>query len=207
MASEKAPALSEDDALAMEAAAKAPRAKTRATHEDRKGLVIVHTGKENGSAAFGMILRSDVYDTPCAVVNFIKGGMSSGARDLTLAKLSGFCAFQPMGESTTSAIQHKSRDTEMAQAAWDEAKELIRDPADAMVLPDEINIAIRNDFFVDAAEVMALLRGEEPEITDVVLIPKSAYNNLIEATNLLTQMELVGRPFRSGIKAQINTEH
>ncbi len=187
---------------------KAARDKIMATKTDKKGLVIVHTGKGKGksSAAFGMIFRCIAHDMQCAVVQFIKGAMSTGERDLILGKFQGICAFHTMGEGFTWETQDKSRDIEMAQAAWAKAKELIRDPANHMVLLDEINIALRYDY-IDVAEVVAFLGTEKPEMTHVVLTGRNAKDELIELADLVTEMELIKHPFRSGIKAQIGVEY
>tara|TARA_R110002124_G_scaffold233235_5_gene398314 strand:- start:2959 stop:3567 length:609 start_codon:yes stop_codon:yes gene_type:complete len=187
---------------------KAARDKIMATKTDQKGLIIVHTGKGKGksSAAFGMIFRCIAHDMQCAVVQFIKGGMSTGERDLILAKFSDTCAFHTMGEGFTWETQDRTRDTEMAQAAWEKAKDLIRDPANAMVLLDEINIALRYDY-LDINEVTTFLTEEKPEMTHVVLTGRNAKDELIEVADLVTEMELIKHPFRSGIKAQIGVEY
>lgn len=187
---------------------KVARDKIMATKTDQKGLIIVHTGKGKGksSAGFGMIFRCIAHDMQCAVVQFIKGGMSTGERDLILAKFSDTCAFHTMGEGFTWETQDRTRDTEMAQAAWEKAKELIRDPANKMVLLDEINIAIRYDY-VDIADVVTFLAQEKPPMTHVVLTGRNAKDELIEIADLVTEMELVKHPFRSGIKAQIGVEY
>lgn len=186
---------------------KAARDKIMATKTGEKGLVIVHTGKGKGksSAAFGMIFRCIAHGMPCAVVQFIKGAMSTGERDLILSRFSDLCQFHTMGEGFTWETQDKTRDTEMAQAAWEKAKELIRDPANRMVLLDEINIAIRYDY-VNIADVVAFLRDEKPPMTHVVLTGRNAHEDLIELADLVTEMELVKHPFRSGIKAQVGVE-
>ena len=186
---------------------KIARDKIMATKTDKKGLVMVHTGKGKGksSAAFGMIFRHIAHGMPCAVVQFIKGGMSTGERDLILSKFADECAFHTMGEGFTWETQDKTRDTEMAMAAWEKAKELIRDPANSMVLLDEINIAIRYDY-VPITDVVAFLRDEKPEMTHVVLTGRNAHTDLIEIADLVTEMELIKHPFRSGIKAQIGVE-
>lgn len=186
---------------------KAARDKIMATKTDQKGLIIVHTGKGKGksSAAFGMIFRCIAHGMKSAVVQFIKGGMSTGERDLILRSFSDICEFHTMGEGFTWETQDKSRDTEMAQAAWARAKELIRDPSNKMVLLDEINIAIRYDY-VDIADVVAFLAEEKPPMTHVVLTGRNAHDDLIEIADLVTEMELVKHPFRSGIKAQIGVE-
>ena len=186
---------------------KVARDKIMATKTEEKGLVIVHTGKGKGksSAAFGMIFRCIAHGFPSAVVQFIKGGMSTGERDLILERFSDLCQFHTMGEGFTWETQDKSRDIEMAQAAWAKAKDLIRDPANRMVLLDEINIALRYDY-LDVAEVVAFLRQEKPPMTHVVLTGRNAKDELIEVADLVTEMELIKHPFRSGIKAQAGVE-
>ena len=186
---------------------KAARDKIMATKTDQKGLIIVHTGKGKGksSAAFGMIFRCIAHGMPSAVVQFIKGGMSTGERDLILDRFSDLCQFHTMGEGFTWETQDKSRDIEMAQAAWAKARELILDERNAMVLLDEINIAIRYDY-VDVAEVVSFLAEHKPPMTHVVLTGRNAHEELIEAADLVTEMELVKHPFRAGIKAQKGVE-
>ncbi|MDA9789786.1 cob(I)yrinic acid a,c-diamide adenosyltransferase [Amylibacter sp.] len=186
---------------------KAARDKIMATKTDKKGLVIIHTGKGKGksSAAFGMIFRCIAHDMKCGVVQFIKGGMSTGERDLILGRFTDICSFHTMGEGFTWETQDKTRDIEMAQAAWEKAKELIRDEKNHMVLLDEINIALRYDY-IDVNEVVTFLVEEKPEMTHVVLTGRNAKEELIEIADLVTEMELVKHPFRSGIKAQIGVE-
>ena len=93
----------------------------------------------------------------------------------------------------------------MAQKAWAKAKELISDESITMVLLDEINIALRYGY-IDVAEVAAFLENEKPYMTHVVLTGRNAAEPLIEIADLVTEMELVKHPFRSGIKAQIGVE-
>ena len=186
---------------------KAARDKIMATKTDKKGLIIVHTGKGKGksTAAFGMIFRHIAHGFPCAVVQFIKGGMSTGERDLITGRFSDLCQFHTMGEGFTWETQDKARDMEMAAAAWEKSKELIRDEKNQMVLLDEINIALRYDY-IPIAEVVEFLVNEKPDMTHVVLTGRNAKEDLIEIADLVTEMELVKHPFRSGIKAQIGVE-
>ena len=139
------------------------------------------------------------------MVQFIKGGMSTGERDLILSRFSDICAFHTMGEGFTWETQNRERDIEMAQAAWAKARELIRDETNRMVLLDEINIALRYDY-LDIAEVVRFLTEEKPAMTHVVLTGRNAREELIEIADLVTEMELIKHPFRSGIKAQIGVE-
>ncbi|QBK31352.1 cob(I)yrinic acid a,c-diamide adenosyltransferase [Roseitalea porphyridii] len=186
---------------------KAARDKIMATKTDEKGLIIVHTGKGKGksTAAFGMIFRHIAHGRKCAVVQFIKGGMQTGERDLIERHFADLCEFHTMGEGFTWETQDKRRDMEMAQAAWAKAKELIADPSNTMVLLDEINIALRYDY-VDVGEVVAFLRDAKPPMTHVVVTGRNAKDELVDLADLVTEMELVKHPFRAGIKAQIGVE-
>jgi len=73
------------------------------------------------------------------------------------------------------------------------------------VLLDEINIALRYDY-LDIDEVVNFLLNEKPEMTHVVLTGRNAKPELIEAADLVTEMNLVKHPFRDGIKAQPGVE-
>ena len=186
---------------------KAARDKMMATKEGEKGLVIVHTGAGKGksSSGFGMILRCIAHGMPCAVVQFIKGAWETGERRLLEGHFSDLCQFHAMGEGFTWETQDRSRDIAMAQAGWEKARELIRDPAIRMVLLDEINIALRYDY-LDVAEVVRFLVEEKPPMTHVVLTGRNAKAEVIEIADLVTEMTLVKHPFRSGIKAQKGVE-
>jgi cob(I)alamin adenosyltransferase len=186
---------------------KAARDKIMATKTDEKGLIIVHTGKGKGksTAAFGMIFRHIAHGIPCAVVQFIKGGMATGERELIQKHFADVCQFHTMGEGFTWETQDRERDVAAAQAAWAKAKELIRDERNKMVLLDEINIALRYDY-ISTAEVIAFLKADKPEMTHVVLTGRNASEELIDIADLVTEMELVKHPFRSGVKAQIGVE-
>ena len=186
---------------------KQARDKIMSTKTDEKGLVIVHTGKGKGksSAAFGMIFRCIAHQLPCAVVQFIKGGMDTGERNLVTAHFGDICQFHTMGEGFTWETQDRERDIAAATAAWEKAKELIRDERYHMVLLDEINIALRYGY-IPLDEVIAFLETKKPEMTHVVLTGRNAADELIEIADLVTEMALVKHPFRSGIKAQIGVE-
>ncbi|MEM9430333.1 MAG: cob(I)yrinic acid a,c-diamide adenosyltransferase [Pseudomonadota bacterium] len=197
-----------DDARHAEKMAKkkAARDKIMATKTEEKGLVIVHSGKGKGksSAAFGMIFRCIAHGMPCAVVQFIKGGMETGERTLITERFGDLCQFHTMGEGFTWETQDKSRDIEMARAAWEKSKSLIADPSLRMVLLDEINIALRYDY-LDLGDVLEAIAAK-PAMTHVVLTGRNAKEELIEAADLVTEMELVKHPFRSGVKAQAGVE-
>lgn len=187
---------------------KAARAKLMATKTERKGLIIVHTGNGKGksSSGFGMIMRAIGHGMPCAVVQFIKGGWDTGEKRILTQHFANECQFHVMGEGFTWDTQDRERDIAAASAAWEKAKELIRNPEIKLVLLDEINIALRYDY-LDIDAVVEFLLTEKPEMSHVVLTGRDAKAELIEAADLVSEMTEIKHPFNtSGIVAQKGIE-
>ncbi|MFP3615458.1 30S ribosomal protein S8, partial [Paraburkholderia sp. SIMBA_050] len=76
------------------------------------------------------------------VVQFIKGAIPSG-EEMFLQRFSEECEFHVMGEGYTWETQDRARDVAKAEAAWDIARRMLRDPAIGLVLFDELNIALK----------------------------------------------------------------
>ena len=186
---------------------KEARDKLMATKTEEKGLIVVHTGAGKGksSSGFGMIMRCIAHQMPCAVVQFIKGTWRTGERDFLEQRFAENCIFVVSGEGFTWETQDRARDIAAAQAGWEKAKELIRNPEIQFVLLDEINIALRYDY-LDIDEVVEFLLTEKPPMTHVVLTGRNAKEELVAAADLVTEMTLVKHPFREGIKAQKGVE-
>ena len=186
---------------------KEARDKLMATKTEEKGLIVVHTGAGKGksSSGFGMIMRCIAHQMPCAVVQFIKGTWRTGERNFLEQRFAEDCIFVVSGEGFTWETQDRARDIAAAEAGWEKAKELIRNPEIQFVLLDEINIALRYDY-LDIDEVVEFLLTEKPPMTHVVLTGRNAKEELIAAADLVTEMTLVKHPFRDGIKAQKGVE-
>jgi len=186
---------------------KAARDKMMESKTAEKGLIMVHTGAGKGksSSGFGMIMRCIAHGMPCAVVQFIKGNWETGERTFLRERFAEECKFVVSGEGFTWETQDRERDIAAARAGWDQAKALILDPSIRFVLLDEINIALRYDY-LDIDEVVAFLLEQKPAMTHVVLTGRNAKPELIEAADLVTEMNLVKHPFKEGIKAQPGVE-
>ena len=184
---------------------KEARDKIIATKTIEKGLLIVHTGKGKGksTAAFGLVFRALGNGMKVAIVQFVKGRWQTGER-VALDKFGDQVTIATMGEGFTWETQDRSRDIAAAKAAWEKAKALIMDDEHQMVVLDELNIVLRYDY-LDAAEVVAALEARPP-MKHVVVTGRNAKDELIEAADLVTEMEQVKHPFRSGVKAQKGIE-
>ena len=184
---------------------KAARDRILATKTIEKGLLIVHTGKGKGksTAAFGLVFRALGNGMKVGIVQFVKGKWQTGER-AALEKFGDQVTTNTMGEGFTWETQDRARDIAAARAAWEKAKALIMDDEHQMVVLDELNIVLRYDY-LDAAEVLAVLKGRPP-MKHVVVTGRNAGDALIEAADIVTEMEQVKHPFRSGVKAQRGIE-
>jgi cob(I)alamin adenosyltransferase len=173
--------------------------------QEEKGLVIVYTGAGKGktTAAFGMALRCIGHGMKVAIVQFIKGAIDT-AEERVLKGFGEQVVFLRMGEGYTWETQDRERDTAFARKAWAAAAEFLRDPAYAMVILDEFNIALQHDY-VQLADVLPVLQARPP-MQHVVITGRGANKELIEAADLVTEMGQMKHPFRKGVKAQKGVE-
>jgi cob(I)alamin adenosyltransferase len=176
-----------------------------AAAQEERGLLIVFTGAGKGktTAALGMALRCIGHGMKVAVVQFIKGAIDT-AEERVLKSFGEQVVFLRMGEGYTWETQDRARDTEFARRAWDAAAGFLRDPAYAMVILDEFNIALHQEY-VPVADVLPVLRARPP-MQHVVITGRSAKKELLEEADLVTEMGQVKHPFRKGVKAQKGVE-
>jgi cob(I)alamin adenosyltransferase len=170
-----------------------------------KGLLIVHTGTGKGksTAAFGLALRMLGRGQRVGVVQFIKGAWHSAERD-ALARFGDQLVWHTMGEGFTWETQDRARDVAAAERAWGKARDLMADPNLAMLILDELNIALRYDY-LDLAAVIAALKTR-PAGLHVVVTGRNAKPELVAAADLVTEMTLVKHHFAAGVKAQAGIE-
>jgi cob(I)alamin adenosyltransferase len=184
---------------------KEARDKIIATKTLEKGLLIVHTGKGKGksTAAFGLVFRALGNGMKVAIVQFVKGKWQTGER-VALEKFGDQVTINTMGEGFTWETQDRARDVAAARTAWEKAKTLISDGEHQLVVLDELNIVLRYDY-LDTAEIVAELKARPPG-KHVVVTGRNAKDELIEAADLVTEMEQIKHPFRAGVKAQKGIE-
>jgi len=184
---------------------KAARDKIMAGKTIERGLLIIHTGKGKGksTAAFGMVFRHIGHGMRAGVIQFVKGSWGTGERTV-LEKFPELVTIKAMGEGFTWETQDITRDIAHARAGWEEAKRMIADPSYKMVMLDELNIVLRYDY-LPLQEVLEVLKNR-PADKHIVVTGRNAKEELIEIADLVTEMELIKHPFRSGVKAQAGIE-
>jgi cob(I)alamin adenosyltransferase len=170
-----------------------------------KGLLIVHTGTGKGksTAAFGLTLRMLGRGKRVGVVQFIKGAWHSAERD-ALETFGDQVSWHTMGEGFTWDTQDLKRDVAAAERAWAKARELMADPTFALIILDELNIALRYDY-LNLASVVAELSARRNDL-HIVVTGRNAKPELVAAADLVTDMSLVKHHFAAGVKAQPGIE-
>ncbi len=173
--------------------------------KEERGILIVFTGAGKGktTAALGMVLRCLGHGMKVAIVQFIKGAIDT-AEQRALRDFGDRVTFLRLGEGYTWETQDRERDTKVALEAWGRAVEYLQNPEYAMVVLDELNIAVQHEY-IDAAQVLAAVRNR-PVMQHVVITGRGAKPELLDAADLVSEMKMVKHPFRKGIKAQKGVE-
>ncbi|MGV8898874.1 MAG: cob(I)yrinic acid a,c-diamide adenosyltransferase [Burkholderiaceae bacterium] len=169
------------------------------------GVIVVNTGNGKGksSSGFGMVIRAMGHGMHVGVVQFIKGAMSTGEEQF-LRRFPDEVSFHAMGEGYTWETQNRERDIEKAQAAWEQGKRFLNDPAIGLVLFDELNIALKYNYLNVHQVIDDLL--SRPQMQHVVITGRGAPPELIEIADTVTEMQVIKHAFKEGIAAQAGVE-
>jgi len=184
---------------------KTAKDKLLATKTKVGGLLVVHTGKGKGktTAAMGIVARCIGHGKRVGIVQFVKGSWETGER-VVLEAFPELVTITAMGEGFTWETQDRARDIQAANAAWVRAKQMIEDPDLFLVLLDEINIVLRNDY-IDINQVVEYL-AKKPANKHVICTGRNAKQELIDMADLVTEMTEIRHHFRNGYKAQAGIE-
>jgi len=169
-----------------------------------RGVVIVNTGNGKGksTAGFGMIARALGHGMKVGIVQFIKGSFSTGEE--AFFRRFPEVSYHVMGDGFTWDTQDKERDIASATAAWQKACELLQDASIAVVLLDELNIALKLKY-IQLEDVLSALRNR-PAHQHVVITGRGAPDALIEFADTVTEMNLLKHAYHAGVKAQNGVE-
>ena len=169
----------------------------------KKGLLIVFTGNGKGktTASLGMALRTIGHGQKVAIIQFIKGGWTTG-EEKALKNLSSNISWHALGEGFTWETQDRIRDEELVKYAWKIAKKFILDESYKLVILDEINIATKLGY-LSQKEIITFIKSLRNRKNHIVLTGRGASESIINEADLVTEMKLIKHPFKDqGIKAQ-----
>ena len=179
------------------------QAKRLQERKAKKGLLIVFTGNGKGktTASLGMALRTIGHGHKVAIIQFIKGGWTTG-EEKALKNLSSNISWHSLGEGFTWETQDRVRDEELVKEAWQVAKTYITNGSYKLVILDEINIATKLGY-LSSEEIIAFIKSISDRKNHIVLTGRGASESIINQADLVTEMKLIRHPFKEqGIKAQ-----
>ena len=174
----------------------------------KKGLLIVFTGNGKGktTASLGMALRTIGHGYKVAIIQFIKGGWTTG-EEKALKNLSSNISWHALGEGFTWETQDRIRDEKLVQEAWQLAKKYIKNESYKLIILDEINIATKLGYLA-SDEIIKFLKSLKNRKNHIVLTGRGASESIIDYADLVTEMKLIRHPFKEqGIKAQKCVEY
>tara|TARA_B100000941_G_C28370556_1_gene481901 strand:- start:137 stop:832 length:696 start_codon:yes stop_codon:yes gene_type:complete len=169
----------------------------------KKGLLIVFTGNGKGktTASLGMALRTIGHGYKVAIIQFIKGGWTTG-EERALKSLTTNVSWHALGEGFTWETQDRIRDEELVKRAWEVAKTYILDNSYKLIILDEVNIATKLGY-LSTEEIIKFIKNLKNRKNHIVLTGRGASDSIINFADLVTEMKLVRHPFKEqGIKAQ-----
>lgn len=166
----------------------------------KRGLLIVFTGNGKGktTAALGCAFRALGYRCRVCMIQFIKGPLRSG--ELRSAEeFGGRMEIHPMGKGFIWNEKDSERNRGVALRGWNFAKSALNSPDFDIVILDELTYLVKFGL-IPESEVLAVLGGR-PKNLHVIVTGRDATPSLVEAADMVTEMNEIKHPLREGVKA------
>jgi cob(I)alamin adenosyltransferase len=170
-----------------------------------KGLLIVNTGNGKGktTAALGQAFRAIGHSKKVCVIQFIKGSKTYGEL-LAVEKYKDLIDIFVTGNGYIWQSDDVEVDQACAMKGWQLAKQKLNSSEYFMVILDELTYLMTFGFL----EIDVILNDikQKREDLHVVVTGRNAPVKLIEAADLVTEMQEVKHPYRMGVMAQEGIE-
>lgn len=171
----------------------------------RRGRILVNTGDGKGktTAALGTAFRAAGHGQNVAIVQFMKGKWTYGEIFAIQRFPNIFLARN--GTGFTWLKDGLDEDRDLAATAWELCKELAASHDYDLLVMDELNYVL--DYgFLDVDDVVRFLQSEKPEELSVIITGRRAKQEIIDAADTVTEMQVVKHAFRTGTRAQKGIE-
>ena len=175
-----------------------------AAAQEERGIVIVFTGNGKGktTAAFGTVTRAVGHGKKAAVVQFIKGTLPNGERNLLEPH---GVEFQVMATGFTWNTQDRESDTAACLAVWEHGRRMLADESLDLVLLDELTYMVAYDY-LPLEEVLTALRNR-PAHQTVIITGRGCHREITELADTVSELRPVKHAFDAGIKAQMGIDY
>ncbi|MDO8570828.1 MAG: cob(I)yrinic acid a,c-diamide adenosyltransferase [Candidatus Daviesbacteria bacterium] len=165
-------------------------------------MVIVYTGNGKGktTAALGLILRSSGYGKKILLIQFIKNSFSGELKSLKKIKgvkvIRGGRGYVGIMGDKLSLEEHKK----VAQKTLKKLSHEIKSGNWDLIVADEILGALTGKL-IKLADVLEIIK-KKPENLDLVLTGRGTPKEIINLSDLATEMKEIKHPFKSGKMAK-----
>lgn len=179
--------------------------------KQKKGYVHVYTGDGKGktTAAMGLSLRALGQGKKVNITMFTKGGDNYG-------EIKAFNKLQPdlrknltINQAGLDRIVYTKNETEedkkIMQQGWENAKKIINSGETDVVVLDEINIAVDLNI-IDEKDVLDTIKNK-PENVEIVMTGRNAHKNIIDAADLVSNIQAVKHYYNRGVMAREGIEY
>jgi len=171
-------------------------------NDKEAGLLLNITGNGKGktTSALGMVVRALGWGWKVAVWQFIKGPRETGEReyfrkyhpDMLFETCGLGQVFQPLDHATA------------AQKGWQRAREFLAAFDGDLLVFDELNVALGKGY-LDCGEVLPALLSR-PRCLNLVVTGRYAPQALLDASDLVSEIQNVRHPYQQGIPARKGLE-
>lgn len=173
--------------------------------DERDGLLIVNTGNGKGktTAALGLLMRAAGYDLSIGMFQFIKSAATRYGEHVAAERLG--IEIIPLGDGFTWLSENIAEDRALAERGWWRVHDALSRGAFDVLILDELTYCLKFGW-LDTTMVVEAIRAR-PAGTHVVVTGRDAPQALIDAADIVTEMQVVKHPYRDqGIGAQPGIE-
>jgi cob(I)alamin adenosyltransferase len=171
----------------------------------KKGLLMVNTGDGKGktTAALGLAMRTAGHGLKVCFIQFIKGSWKYGEL-AAVERFGELIDFHVMGKGFTWKSKDLEKDKAVARQGWELAREAMASHRYHLVVLDEFTYLLAYQMI----GLQTVLDGlnERPDNLHVLVTGRDAPQALLDLADMVTQMQKVKHPLKSGIKAQKGIE-
>ena len=180
----------------------------RADYQEKtRGLLIVHTGNGKGktTCALGLMMRAAGQGLRCCMVQFMKSRNDRYGEHLSAERLG--IEVHTMGDGFTWDTKNPGQDRQTARNTWNLCVEKLRSGDYDLLVFDELVYVLGYDMLPlsDVLNEIRAARETQPAL-HIVVTGRDAPKELIEASDLVTEMTEIKHPFQAGIRAQKGIE-
>lgn len=169
-----------------------------------QGYVQVYTGDGKGktTAALGLALRAAGAGLKVFIGQFIKGLEYSEIS--ALRKKLPEITVRQYGRGCFIINKAEEQDKQLARAGLEEISAIIQSGEYDVVILDEANIAIYFELF--SIDDLLKIIAAKPEHVELIITGRKAHPALIEAADLVTEMQEIKHYYQKGVQARKGIE-